>query len=268
MTSNATPGAPRLAELEERFADLGERLDASPVSEALSVLHAIVQEVARQAPSAQSSAIEPIRQGTTLQDVADLYKTAPAMQGAAEVSGLQVGALAPDFTLLDADGETVSLSDYRGRPVLLVFYPLDWSPGCSRQLELYEQERDEFARRGVDVVGISVDSLYSHGAWAAVRGLSFPLLADFHPKGAVARSYGVWRESDGFCERALYLVDAEGVIRYVHVSPQIDHLPDIYELFDALDEHLGSQAMQYAADDGTEAARQSALARDTEEVMA
>jgi peroxiredoxin len=172
---------------------------------------------------------------TTLQDIADLYLTAPPMGGPAESSGLPVGTPAPDFTLPDADGRPISLSQFRGQPVVLVFYPLDWSPGCSRQLELYQQEVDEFARRGATVVGVSVDSVYSHGAWAAVRGITFPLLSDFHPKGGVAQQYGVWRESDGFSERALYIVDADGVIRYSHVSPQVDHLPDIYELFGALD---------------------------------
>lgn len=267
MTSNSTAGgAARLAELEERFADLGERLDDSPTSEALSVLHAIVQELSRQSTPAQATATE---QGTTLQDVADLYKTAPGMHGNAEASGLGVGTPAPEFTLPDANGEPVSLSDYRGRSVLLVFYPLDWSPGCSRQLELYEQERDEFAKRGVELLGVSVDSLYSHGAWAAVRGLSFPLLSDFHPKGEIARRYNVWRESDGFCERALYLVDGEGVIRYAHVSPQIDHLPDIYELFDALDERLDSrEATPDAASETTSATQDAGTPRDTEEVMA
>lgn len=130
----------------------------------------------------------------------------------------------------------------RGRPVVLVFYPLDWSPGCSRQLDLYQQEIDEFRRRGAEVVGISVDSIYSHGAWAAVRGIEFPLLADFQPKGEVVRRYGVWREQDGYSERALYVVDAQGVIRYTHVSPYVHHLPDIYELFEALDRLSAAKA--------------------------
>lgn len=228
-SSRPAGGAGRMAELEARFAALGDRLDDSPVTEALSVLHAIVQEVARQAaPPAPE-------RGTTLRDVADLYLTAPPMAGAAESAGLPVGTTAPDFTLPDANGRPVSLADFRGRPVVLVFYPLDWSPGCSRQLELYQQELDAFTGRAVALVGISVDSLYSHGAWAAVRGIEFPLLSDFHPKGEVARRYGVWRESDGFSDRALYVVDGEGVIRWAHVSPRVEHLPDIYELFTALD---------------------------------
>ena len=118
---------------------------------------------------------------------------------------------------------------------MLVFYPLDWSPGCSQQLDLYQHELQEFERRGANVAAISVDSIYSHGAWAAVRGISFPLLADFNPKGEVARRYHVFRDDDGFSERALYVVDRDGVIRYSHVSPAVHHIPDIYELFKALD---------------------------------
>jgi peroxiredoxin len=225
----------RLDQLERRFADLGDRLDAAaPVTEALSVLHAIQQEILRRVPmeAGTPAAAEP--SGMTLEDVANLYVSAPPMGGARESVGLPVGAAAPDFVLPDAQNRPVRLTDFRGRPVLLVFYPLDWSPGCSRQLELYQQELDEFTRRGVSLLGISVDSMYSHGAWAAVRGITFPLLADFHPKGEVARRYHVWRESDGFSERALYLVDGDGIIRYAHVSPRVDHLPDIYELFDAI----------------------------------
>ncbi|WP_347060605.1 peroxiredoxin [Blastococcus sp. HT6-30] len=223
----------RLHQLEERFAEIGDQLDDSPVTEALSVLHAIVQEVARQAPPPIQGSADAA--GITLRDVADLYLTAPPMAGAAESTGLPVGTTAPDFTLPDANGEPVSLSDFRGRTVVLVFYPLDWSPGCSRQLELYQQELAEFDARDAALIGVSADSLYSHGAWAAVRGITFPLLADFHPKGDVAQRYGVWRESDGFSDRALYVIDRDGVIRHAHVSPRVEHLPDIYELFATLD---------------------------------
>jgi peroxiredoxin len=157
------------------------------------------------------------------------------MEGDAVCTPLPVGDAAPDFALPDANGRIIRLSDYRGRPVVLAFYPLDWSPGCSRQLDLYQQDIEEFRQRGVEVVGISVDSVYSHGAWAAVRGLTFPLLADFNPKGEVARRYSVWRDRDGFSERALYVIDGNGIIRYAHVSPKLQHVPDIYELLDVLD---------------------------------
>jgi peroxiredoxin len=173
--------------------------------------------------------------GLTLEDIANLYKQAPPMEGAALNTPLPVGKPAPDFALPDPNGQLVRLSDERGKPVVLVFYPLDWSPGCSDQLSLYQSELAEFERRGAQILAISVDSIYSHGAWAAVRGLGFPLLADFHPKGEVARRYQVYREPDGFSERALYIIDGEGVIRYAHVSPQLNHVPDIYELFEALD---------------------------------
>lgn len=243
MTSSAelTAAPTRLQQLEERFAELGDQLDDSPVTEALSVLHAIVQEVSRQIPPS-SAPLNAGQTGTTLQDVADLYLSAPTMSGAAESTGLPVGTTAPEFTLPDANGQPVSLSDFRGRPVVLVFYPLDWSPGCSRQLELYQQELAEFEARGAAVIGVSVDSIYSHGAWAAVRGITFPLLSDFHPKGDVARRYGVWRDSDGFSDRALYVIDADGVIRYADVSPRVEHLPDIYELFAALDQVTGQRS--------------------------
>jgi peroxiredoxin len=158
------------------------------------------------------------------------------MDGVAQNVPLPVGTPAPDFALPDPNGQLVQLSDYRGKPVVLVFYPLDWSPTCSDQLSLYQSELTEFERRGAQVLAISVDSLYSHGAWAAVRNLSFPLLADFQPKGAVAKQYQVYREQDGFSERALYVIDGEGIIRYAHVSPQLHHVPDIYELFAALDQ--------------------------------
>lgn len=231
-------GSTRLHELEEQFAALGESIEDSPVKDALSVLHAIVHEM-RGADATGAVTMAP--SGPTIDDIANLYRQAPAMEGAAESDGLSIGTEAPDFELPDANGSIVRLSDFRGRPVVLAFYPLDWSPGCSRQLDLYQQELDEFARRGVEIIGISVDSIYSHGAWAAVRGITFPLLADFHPKGEVAKRYGVWRESDGFSERALYVVDGDGVIRYAHVSPFIHHLPDIYDLYAALDE-LGQTA--------------------------
>lgn len=238
MSDVTAVGSSRLHELEERFADLEERIDEPATKEALSVLHAIIQERWRGSPDVAAMTDRDV----TLQDVADLYQSAPPMEGAAVAPGLEVGTTAPDFELPDADGRPVRLSDLRGKPVVLVFYPLDWSPGCSKQLDLYQLELDEFERRGAVILAISVDSIYSHGAWAAVRGITFPLLADFNPKGDVARRYAVWREQDGFSERALYIVDADGVIRYGHVSPEVHHLPDIYELFDALDSVTGTAA--------------------------
>jgi peroxiredoxin len=222
----------RLHELEQRFGALFGQLQDSPQKEALSILHGITQELWRQLRPSSS----PLSQrGLTLEDIADLYRHAPKMEGPALNTPLPPGTRAPDFALPDASGRIIRLSDFRGRPIVLVFYPLDWSPGCSQQLDLYQHELQEFEGRGANVAAISVDSIYSHGAWAAVRGISFPLLADFNPKGEVARKYRVFRDGDGFSERALYVVDGDGVIRYSHVSPFVHHIPDIYELFKVLD---------------------------------
>jgi peroxiredoxin len=220
----------RLHELEQRFGSLFNKLKDSPQKEALSVLHGITQELWRQLRRSSSGDA-----GLTINDIADLYRQAPKMEGPAMSAPLPAGTPAPDFALPDASGRIVRLADFRGRPVVIAFYPLDWSPGCSQQLDLYQQELEEFDRRGARVIGISVDSIYSHGAWAAVRGIQFPLLADFNPKGEVARRYRVYRDGDGFSERALYIVDGEGIIRYSDVSPFVHHIPDIYALFETLD---------------------------------
>lgn len=222
----------RMQQLETDFAQLAPQIPDGAEKRALSLLHGMVQELWRSAGAAVPAGSRP---GPTIEDIIDLHQHAPAMEGKALNDPLNVGTKAPDFTLPDANGRPISLSDYRGKPVVLVFYPLDWSPGCSRQLDLYQQELDAFRDRNTELIGLSVDSIYSHGAWAAVRGITFPLLADFHPKGEVARRYNVWREPDGFSERALYLVNADGIIRYAHVSPQLHHVPDIYELFEVID---------------------------------
>lgn len=170
-----------------------------------------------------------------LDKVRDLYRSAPPMDGPRVTTGLEPGTPAPDFALPAADGSIVRLSELRGSPVALVFYPLDWSPGCSVQLELYQQEHDEFASRGIRLLGILVDSIYSHGAWAAVRGIRYPLLSEFQPQGETARAYNVWRHTDGHSERALYLIDPDGIIRWAHVSERLKELPDFDELVAALD---------------------------------
>ena len=233
----------RLQQLEQKYTALDAQIAESPVKQALSTLHAMVHEVRREAGPSPGG----VGGGPSIRDIAELYRTAPAMEGPAQNAGLPVGTEAPDFALPDAEGKTVRLSDYRGKPVVLVFYPLDWSPGCSQQLDLYQHDLAEFTRRGAVLLGISVDSIYSHGAWAAVRGITFPLLADFHPKGAVAQSYRVYRDRDGFSERALYVVDADGVIRYSHISPFLTHVPDIRELLGALDRAASPSPAQVAA---------------------
>jgi peroxiredoxin len=132
---------------------------------------------------------------------------------------LAPGTEAPDFELPSTPDQKLSLSGLRGRPVVLVFYPEDWSPVCSDQLALYQELQSEFARYHAQLVGISVDGIWCHLAFAQDRHLHFPLLADFEPKGAVARLYGVYREGDGTSERALYVIDRDGIIRWGYVSP-------------------------------------------------
>ena len=132
---------------------------------------------------------------------------------------LGAGVPAPDFSLKSTPDQVVSLSEFRGQPVVLAFYPADWSPVCGDQMALYQAVLPEFKRLGAELIGISVDGVWCHIAFAHDRKLQFPLLADFEPKGAVARQYGVYREKDGESGRALFVIDAEGVIRWSHLSP-------------------------------------------------
>jgi peroxiredoxin len=132
---------------------------------------------------------------------------------------LPAGTQAPDFALPSTPSQRVSLSDFRGRPTILVFYPEDWSPVCSDQLALYQELLPEFERFNAELLAISVDGAWSHLAFAKDRNLHFPLLADFEPKGEVARTYGVYRQQDGTSERALFVVDGDGVVRWSYVSP-------------------------------------------------
>ena len=134
-------------------------------------------------------------------------------------NALSPGTPAPEFSLRTTPDQSVSLSEFRGRPVILAFYPADWSPLCGDQMALYNEILSEFQRFNAELLGISVDGVWCHLAFAENRRLHFPLLADFEPKGAVARLYGAYREHDGTSERALFVIDGEGVIRWSYVSP-------------------------------------------------
>jgi len=132
---------------------------------------------------------------------------------------LAPGTVAPDFALPSTPDQLVSLAEFRGQPVILAFYPEDWSPVCSDQLALYQELLPEFQRFDARLVGISVDGVWSHLAFAKDRNLHFPLLADFEPKGEVSRAYRVYRSRDGTSERALYVIDTDGVVHWSYVSP-------------------------------------------------
>lgn len=151
---------------------------------------------------------------------------------------IQAGANAPDFTLPCTPDQTVSLSDLRGHPVILAFYPADWSPVCGDQMALYNEIREEFARHNAQLLGISVDGAWCHAAFAKDRKLHFPLLSDFEPKGEVARRYGVYRAKEGLTERALFVIDAQGKVAWSYVSP-IGVNPGADGILDAL-EKLGA----------------------------
>jgi peroxiredoxin len=159
---------------------------------------------------------------------------------------LKAGDTAPDFTLPSTPDQKVSLSEFRGQPVVLVFYPADWSPVCGDQLALYNELLPEFSASGAQIIGISVDGIWCHIAFGKDRKYHFPLLSDFEPKGAVARQYGVYREHDGESERALFVIDAVGVIRWSHVSP-IGINPGADGILKALDSFTKTQTEPLAA---------------------
>ncbi len=147
---------------------------------------------------------------------------------------IEPGAAAPEFTLSDQDGEEVSLSELRGRKVVLVFYPSDFSPVCTDQLNVYQEVLGELEAEGVAMYGVSVDSSWAHKAFQEKLGVSIPLLSDFEPKGEVARAYGVYAADYGVASRALVLIDEEGVVSWVHRSPSPLEIPGANLIFDAL----------------------------------
>ena len=159
---------------------------------------------------------------------------------------LQPGTPAPDFTLRRAPDAQLRLSELRGRPVVLVFYPADWSPVCGDEVALFNEVLPELQQYNAEVLGISVDGAWCHQAFAKARNLRFPLLADFEPKGAVSRAYGAYRAKDGFSERALFLIDGDGVIRWSYLSP-VDVNPGVDGVLAALEALPASTAGAGAA---------------------
>lgn len=147
---------------------------------------------------------------------------------------IEVGQKAPDFTLPDHSGQEVSLSDFAGRRLLLVFYPLDFSPVCTDQLAAYQEISPQLEAAGVDVVGISVDSAFAHAAFREKLGIETSLLADFEPKGAVASAYGAYLGQAGHSNRSLVLVDADGVVEWVHEADTPLDIPSTELILEAL----------------------------------
>ena len=148
---------------------------------------------------------------------------------------IEAGSPAPEFTLRDQDGNDISLADYRGRTVVLVFYPADFSRVCTDQLSVYQEVLPQFEEAGAQLVGISVDGAFCHKAFQEHQGLTIPLLADFHPKGEVAKAYGVWSEEHGVAGRALVMVGPDGVVKWSYMSPPLE-VPGANLIFDALEQ--------------------------------
>ncbi|MGC2298768.1 MAG: redoxin domain-containing protein [Acidobacteriaceae bacterium] len=148
---------------------------------------------------------------------------------------LTAGTAAPEFSMNVTPDQKLALSELRGKPVILAFYPADWSPVCGDQMALYNEVLPEFQKYGAEILGISVDGVWCHEAFAKDRKLRFPLMADFEPKGAVARLYGAYREGDGICERALFVIDGKGIIRWSYCSP-IAVNPGADGILDALEQ--------------------------------
>jgi peroxiredoxin len=148
---------------------------------------------------------------------------------------IEPGAQAPEFTLPDQDGNEVSLADLRGRTVVLAFYPADFSPVCTDQLSIYQEVLDELEERGAKLFGVSVDGAFCHRAFRSHTNLTIPLLADFHPKGEVAKAYGVWSEEHGVSGRALVMVGPDGRVEWSYMSPPLE-VPGANLIFDALDQ--------------------------------
>ena len=132
---------------------------------------------------------------------------------------LPAGTPAPNFIASVTPDQKLSLGDLRGKPVILAFYPADWSPVCGDQMALYNEILPEFHKYGAQLLGISVDGVWCHEAFAKHRNLHFPLLADFEPKGDVARHYGAYRTKEGVAERALFVIDRNGIIAWSYCSP-------------------------------------------------
>ena len=153
---------------------------------------------------------------------------------------IEPGTPAPDFSLPDQDGNEVSLRSLRGKRVVLVFYPSDFSPVCTDQLNVYQEVLGELRERGAEMYGVSVDGAFCHKAFQQHLGVDIPLLADFHPKGEVAKAYGVWVEKYGVAGRCLVMIGPDGTVEWSYKSPSPLEVPGANLIFDALEAHAAA----------------------------
>ena len=146
-----------------------------------------------------------------------------------------VGQPAPEFALKDQSQKDVKLSDYRGKNVVMIFYPLDWSPVCTNEHACFVNDLKEFEKLNAQVLGLSVDSVWSHKAFADKMGIQYPLLADFQPRGAVAEKFGFYLADKGITGRAVVIIDKDGKIAWVK-DVGIPNVPDMKEVSQALEQ--------------------------------
>jgi peroxiredoxin len=159
------------------------------------------------------------------------------------MSLLQPGQAAPEFALPATPDQKVSLSEFRGENVVLIFYPADWSPVCSDELAVFNEILPMLKDYRAQILGISVDGPWCHQAFMQARKIKFPLLSDFEPKGEVSREYGTYREREGTSERALYVIDGEGKVRWNHLSP-LGVNPGADGVLDALESMSHAEAVR------------------------
>ena len=150
---------------------------------------------------------------------------------------IEPGSEEPEFALPDQDGNIVKLEDLRGQTSVLVFYPMDWSPTCTDQLNVYQEVLGELEAEGARLYGVSVDSAFTHKAFQEKLGLTIPLLSDFHPKGEVSRAYGAYSDEYGNGLRALVMIGPDLVVQWSHLSPSPLEIPGANLIFDALEQH-------------------------------
>jgi len=156
----------------------------------------------------------------------------------------QPNAPAPDFSLPDGNKKQVKLGDFKGKNVVLAFYPADWSPVCTNELAIIQETLEEIRGYNAEVIGVSVDNVWSHRAWAQQQHLTFPLLSDFWPHGEVARKYGVFLEKDGISNRALFFIDGSGNVRSSWIAENPTVAPGINIIFDALEQIKGARQQE------------------------
>ncbi|WP_316833661.1 redoxin domain-containing protein [Pedobacter nutrimenti] len=153
---------------------------------------------------------------------------------------LKKGDSAPDFDLYATPDQKLSLADFRGKRLILAFYPADWSPVCSDQMSLYSATLKIFHEYNAEILGISVDSKWCHMAFAQERKIHFPLLADFEPKGEVSKKYGIYDAKEGESHRALFVIDEHAIIQWSYLSPDGIN-PGADGILDALEEMKNAQ---------------------------